>query len=93
MFSVEFSYFSSLNDWNFKTDLCCVHCRAREAELQRQFQSDLANAEADYLQKTQEMVKEFGRAQQLLKDKIVKQQNMYVYLLCEVTKLWELNQN
>jgi len=47
----------------------------------------LANAEADYLQKTQEMVKEFGRAQQLLKDKIVKQQNMYVYLLCEVTKL------
>jgi len=65
----------------------CVHFRAREAELQRQFQSDLANAEADYLQKTQDMVKEFGRAQQLLKDKIVKQQNMYVHLLFQVAKL------
>ena len=73
---------------NLKTDLCvCVHCRAREAELQRQFQSDLADAEADHLQKTQDMVSEFRRAKQLLKDKIVKQQNMCVYLLFEVTKL------
>jgi len=59
----------------------CVHCRAREAELERQFQSDLAGAEADYLQKTQDMLTEFGHAQQLLKDKIVKQQNMYVCLI------------
>ena len=55
-----------------------VRCRAREAELEKQFQSDLACTEADYLRKTQDMLSEFNRAQQLLKDKITKQQNMYV---------------
>jgi len=61
------------------TSVCvCAHCRAREAELEKRFQSDLASAEADYLQKTQDMLTEFGRAQQILKDKIVQQQNMYV---------------
>ena len=55
--------------------------RAREAELERQLQSEMASAEAGYSQKTQDMLTEFGRAQQLLKDKILKQQNMYVCLL------------
>jgi chromosome segregation ATPase len=50
--------------------------RARETELEHKFQSDLANAEADYLQKTQDILTEFGRAQQLLKDKIVQLQHM-----------------
>jgi len=40
----------------------------------------LATAEADHLQKMQDMLSEFSRAQQILKDKIVKQQNMCVYM-------------
>jgi len=55
----------------------CVDYRAREAELRLQFQSDLASSEADYLQKTQDTLAEFSRAQQILKDKIFKQQKMY----------------
>jgi len=61
-------------------DCVCNQCRVREAELEKQFQLDLANTEADHLQKTEHMLVEFNRAQQLLKDKIVKQQNMYVWL-------------
>ena len=53
-------------------------CRAREAELERRFQLDMASAEAEHSQKSHEMLSEFGRAQQLLNDKIAKQQNMYV---------------
>jgi len=64
-----------------------MYCRAREAELEKQFQSDFANVEADHLQKTQDMLTEFNRAQQILKDKIVKQQKMYVFLLFSVVKL------
>jgi len=64
-----------------------MYCRAREAELEKQFQSDFANIEADHLRKTQDMLTEFNRAQQILKDKIVKQQKMYVFLLFSVVKL------
>jgi hypothetical protein len=53
-------------------------CRQREAELEKQRQSDLAVVETDYMQKMQDMVSEFGRAQQILKDKIIQLQNMYV---------------
>ena len=69
--------------------LSCVfiYCRAREAELEKQFQSDLSDSEADHLRKTQDMLTEFNFAQQLLKDKIVKLQNMYVFLLISVAKL------
>jgi len=38
----------------------------------------MASAEAEHSQKSHEMLSEFGRAQQLLNDKIAKQQNMYV---------------
>jgi len=58
-----------------------MYCRAREAELEKQFQSDFANVAADHLRKTQDMLTEFNHAQQILKDKIVKQQKMYVFLL------------
>jgi len=45
-------------------------------------QSEVANIEADNLQKTQEMLVEFSQAQQILKDKIRQLQNMLVaYLL------------
>jgi len=53
-----------------------VDCRAREAELGQQFQSDLADAEAEHSRRSQDMLSEFGRAQQILNDKIAKQQNM-----------------
>jgi len=59
----------------------CIHCRAREAELEKQFQLDLANSKAEHLRKTQDMLTEFSHAQQILKDKILKQQKMYVFLL------------
>ena len=71
-------YFGCLRWTDDKHGCVYVHCRAREAELEKQFQTDLATAEADYLQKMQDMLSEFSRAQQILKDKIIKQQNMYV---------------
>jgi hypothetical protein len=48
----------------------------REAELERQKQTEIANLVADNYQKTQEMLGEFNEAQQLLKDKIRQLQNM-----------------
>ena len=53
-----------------------VACRSREAELERLRQTEVANIEADNLQKTQEMLAEFSHAQQILKDKIRQLQNM-----------------
>ena len=50
--------------------------RAREAELERQKQVEIADIEADNLQKMQQMLSEFSQAQQLLKDKIRQLQNM-----------------
>jgi len=50
--------------------------REKENELNRRHEKVLATAEADYLQKTQDMVTEFSHAQQLLKDKISQLQHM-----------------
>lgn len=74
-FSLVFQYFSGFNGYkNF--DL--LFFRKSEERLAKAHQRELDSLTAEHLRETQNMVHEFSRAQELLKDKVSALQIMYV---------------
>ena len=57
-----------------------VFCRSREEQLAQQHQEEIGALKSDHLHESQQMLTEFNKAQELLKDKISTLQIMWVYI-------------